>query len=398
MSANLVYRPMDSEHERDEVVRVLRICFGGETEQRARWLEDTGYENVRVWHEDGRVAGVMSLIQMGQFFGGRSVPMTGIAAVGVPPEARGRGVATRMMSASLREIHDQHVPLSMLYASKQPLYRRVGYEKAGSRFVLRISPREIALRGDLDTGDLRVRQASERDRVAVEQIFRRHGAIHDGWLDRGPYIWKRVLEPRLGKADGLIVEGDAGPEGYVYWRQELQTTPEWIQRLWVTDIAASTPLAWRRLVRLLAEFGSVVKELVIPCGPTHPLLMLLSENRYTLDLYEHWMLRIVDVAGALSGRGYPAGVTGELHLDVRDELLVENAGRWVLRVDNGTGIAEKGGDGSVSLDICTLASMYTGYLTPMALRGIGLIDGPEEQVRLAGAMFAGEAPACPDAF
>ena len=45
------------------------------------------------------------------------------------------------------------------------------------------------------------------------------------------------------------------------------------------------------------------------------------------------MLRVVDVAAALSLRGYSPGVTGEVHFDVTaDEVLPENAGRWVLRV------------------------------------------------------------------
>ena len=49
----------------------------------------------------------LGIYRLGQYFGGRSVPMAGIAAVGVPPEHRGRGVAKQLMTLTLQGLRDE---------------------------------------------------------------------------------------------------------------------------------------------------------------------------------------------------------------------------------------------------------------------------------------------------
>ncbi len=90
-----------------------------------------GKENLRIARRRGEIAGVLGLIKMGQWFGGRSVPMTGITCVAVAPEHRSAGVATRLVVEALEEIHREGVPISVLYPAPQPVYRRAGSEQAG---------------------------------------------------------------------------------------------------------------------------------------------------------------------------------------------------------------------------------------------------------------------------
>ncbi|MBI3925782.1 MAG: GNAT family N-acetyltransferase [Armatimonadetes bacterium] len=71
---------------------------------------------------------------MAQWFGGRAVPMTGIAGVAVAPEARARAVGRALIRETLQELHKEGVALSALYPSTLPFYRASGYELAGSRF------------------------------------------------------------------------------------------------------------------------------------------------------------------------------------------------------------------------------------------------------------------------
>jgi len=51
-----------------------------------------------VAEDDGVVLGHAFAFSLGAWFGGRRVPVTGIASVGVAPEARGRGVATALLA------------------------------------------------------------------------------------------------------------------------------------------------------------------------------------------------------------------------------------------------------------------------------------------------------------
>lgn len=80
------------------------------------------------------------------------------------------------------------------------------------------------------------------------------------------------------------------------------------------------------------------------------------------------MLRIVDAVGALSKRGYPKIIDTELHLEIRDELLTTNNGRFCLKVANEFSEVTPGGKGEFQMDIRGLASLYTGLFTPQQLK------------------------------
>src|SRR5262245_41049785 len=97
------------------------------------WMGLLGVGNVRAVRVEGRVVAGLGLIWMGQWFGGVSVPMVGVTAVGVAPEQRGRGVGIGMLEAMLSEVRAAGVPLSALYPATQTFYQRAGYERAGQR-------------------------------------------------------------------------------------------------------------------------------------------------------------------------------------------------------------------------------------------------------------------------
>ena len=94
--------------------------------------------SLRILRVNGDVAATLTLIRMGQFLGGRSVPLIGVGGVGVAPAHRGAGAATRLFHRFLREMRDEGAPLSVLYPATQPLYRRVGYEVAGARHEIHV--------------------------------------------------------------------------------------------------------------------------------------------------------------------------------------------------------------------------------------------------------------------
>jgi predicted acetyltransferase len=111
-----------------------------------------------------------------------------------------------------------------------------------------------------------------------------------------------------------------------------------------------------------------------------------------------WLLRIVDVCGALAARGYPQGAEVEVHLEVRDTLLPANDGRFVLTIANGQGEVREGGRGGLRVDVRGLATLYSGHLSPEELRATGLLDGEPRDLAAAALAFAGPAPWMPDMF
>jgi predicted acetyltransferase len=107
---------------------------------------------------------------------------------------------------------------------------------------------------------------------------------------------------------------------------------------------------------------------------------------------------VVDVQKALEKRGYPEGIQGELHLEVRDDLIAENNGKFILSVTNGRGEVTKGGKGELQLDIRGLAPLYTNLFAPSALQVMGQLEGTETAISTATQIFTGSSPWMPDFF
>ena len=90
------------------------------------------------------------------------------------------------------------------------------------------------------------------------------------------------------------------------------------------------------------------------------------------------MTRIVDLPGALGRPGVESiGCRSTVDLEVADDLLAANQGRWRVEIADGTASAEPGGNGSVRLDINTLASWYVGHAAPTALAREGRIESDD---------------------
>ncbi len=361
---------------------------------RREWLQRAGADNVRVVRDGRTIVGGLILIPMGQWFGGRSVPMTGVAGVATLPEHRSRGAATTLMREAVLDMARAGTPLSALYPATQPLYRSVGYERAGGEYRIAVQAKQMA------GGDrvLNVRAATDTDAAAIEEVYRRRARAGTGNLDRGPYVWRRIHTPIGATSYGYVVEGASGIEGYVYFVTKESDAPDF--KLWCNDLVALTPGAARRIAGLLADHRSMTSEIAWRGSPGDPLLAVFAEQwEVVIRLFDAWMLRILDVPGALSGRGYAPGVTAEVHLDVAtDDLLPQNAGRWTLRIAGGRGELVRGGEGRLRTDIRGLAALYTGFQSPAELRASGFADGDDATLAAASAAFAGPHPWMADHF
>ena len=371
---------------------ILGAAFNSSVEDVHKWIDSVGHENVRVLRRDGRPIGSLNLVPMGQWFGGRSVAMTGVSGVAVAPHERAGGAGSILMKAALEEMRADGKFLSTLYAATEPVYRRVGYECAGGLYEIRLQTYDI----DVRDRELEMAPITPDDNADVEECHRRWSMRHNGNVDRGPFLWLRARRPRKGVARGYLVRGPSGVEGYLYFVQN--EVPDGRYEIAVNSTAALTPAAARRILTFVADHRSMAYHVQWDGGPTHPYLTLLAEPRCRVKLWEYWFLRIVDVAGALQARGYAPSLRGEVHFDIRDDVLPDNSGKFVLSVEGGRGRVEPGGDGRVRIDIRGLAPLYTGHWGPAHLRMAGYLDAADDDASAAAALFAGPAPWMADRF
>ena len=105
------------------------------------------------------------------------------------------------------------------------------------------------------------------------------------------------------------------------------------------------------------------------------------------------MNRLVDLGGALEARGYAPNVTDRIAIDVRGDRLDANNGVWLLDVAEGRARAERiEAKAEVRVEAGALASIYAGYLNPLAAgTEAGVWGAPDALARLAG-LFVGPMP------
>jgi predicted acetyltransferase len=109
-------------------------------------------------------------------------------------------------------------------------------------------------------------------------------------------------------------------------------------------------------------------------GTDDTLLQWAGGPRATSDLatYDSLWVRLVDLPEAVSARGYEAD--GDVVVEVADESAPWNAGRWRIRVKEGTGEATRTDDtAELSLPVAALGAAYLGGANLAEMKRAGTI-------------------------
>lgn len=390
MTTNFEFGTISNPEEAKQLGQILTQCFNSPPDSWQMYLNRIGLENFRVILQGGQAAGGLGILHMGQWFGSSRVPIAGIAAVGIAPEYRGTGVAAALMTNIVKECHAKGIPLSTLYASTSALYRKVGYEQAGNYCRLTV-PTETILLKDRTLPMQRV----EATHHEFHELYRQRAIASSGNLDRHQAIWQGIVESPEDVIYAYRIGFEDKPEGYVIFSQKRGDTSYHLE---VRDMVALTPAAARRLWTFFADHRSLADKVIWQGQAGDPLLSLLTEQTYKIAHLERWLVRVVDVPKALSMRGYPIGLEAELHLEIQDNVLPDNNGKFVLAVSGGRGEVTRGGRGELRLDVRGLSPLFTGLLTAHQLQTIGKIEGDADSLSTAMLLFASPEPWMPDHF
>jgi predicted acetyltransferase len=352
--------------------------------------------------------------------GHQVLPAAGITWVSVLPSHRRRGVLRSMMRRQLADVRDRGEPLAVLWASESVIYSRYGYGRAmwHADLTFHRGDGTLAKTAPVDDG-LRLRIADPA--ASLPELAKVYDVVlpsRPGFIARNEAWWRREVYDPPERRQGttplhcLLAEDDSGPRGYALYsavnRWDRETTlPDGVltvREMVATDAAASAALAADLLSRdLTTEFRVRARPV------DDPLLYQLADPRRARPrLKDALWVRIIDVPGALARRRYSA--PADVVLEVRDDLLPANAGRWRLTT---LGAAPGGGGleascvpasaadaADVVLDVTSLGAAYLGGTPVGALAGAGLVtEGRAGAVReLSVALSWDPAPWCPVNF
>jgi predicted acetyltransferase len=336
--------------------------------------------------EGGAVVGHGFLFPLEAWFGGLRVPVAGVASIGVAPESRGRGVASRLVEHLHGVARARGDVLAVLYPFRHGFYARLGYASTSPFRRLRLHPASIPFRASL-----RARAAHGGDLPAMCACWEAEARRHSGAMVRPDALWEaRLSDERL---TWIVVESDAGGvEGYVAWTLS-QTEAHAKTVLEVNDMAARTDAGARSLWGVLAAQRDQVAEVAVDVSAADPFdraLVDADRGHFGTEAVEHAlgelaagpMVRALDVVAALRARGYAA--EGSLAIGVgaeRVELAV-SAGRAEVRVAAGP-------SPDLRLTAPAMSAVAFGALRMRDAALFGWVEARDERVLfLADAIFA----------
>jgi predicted acetyltransferase len=303
-------------------------------------------------------------------------------------------------------------PLAVLWASESAIYSRFGYGQASwyLGFTIQRFEGRLTAAASSSADGIRLRIAEAAD--ALPELAKVHDTVlpsRPGFFARNDAWWRSVIFDPAEDRDGqsplrcLIAEDDSGPRGYALyagqdrWEDFLPLNVLTVRELIAADAGASAALYGNLLSRdLTSEFRMSRRPV------DDPLLYQLADPRRSRPmLNDSLWARIVDLPRALAGRSYSAPV--DLVLEVRDDILASNAGRWRLRSagEDGDAACEPAtGPADLALDITQLGAAYLGGTRIGALAEAGLVTElrPGAVRRLSAAMAWDPAPWCPLVF
>jgi predicted acetyltransferase len=406
-----VIRPLHPDDDLDAQLDLAERSFGpmgpGERDQRRRGIAESVAEGRYLGAFDGgRPVGAAVFHDMRQWWCGRAVPMAGVASVKVAPEDRGRGIARQLMAAILTEMAGRGYPLSALYPATMPLYRSLGWELAGARYVAVIparslrdlvppdpaaapvlaadpgAPAVLAADPGAPAGPARLRRATPDDAKTVLSVI---GRVHQAARDCGPITW-----------DAATVTGWlADPDLYSYLCDDGFLIYRWHNghhALFVEGAEAISAATQRAFWAHISSHASIAEQVYARVGPADAFWRLTRERDAEVNRRALWMLRVVDAPAAIAARGFPAAVSLTAPLVLTDDARPANSGRWTLTVTGGRGALEPDTVRAyppLALGARGLAALYAG--TPViALRQAGLATGgsPPDDAALDAAFGA----------
>jgi predicted acetyltransferase len=346
--------------------------------------------------DDGRLVAKAVDLEQGHWFGGRSVPASGIAGVAVAADQRGRGLSRRVLTRLLTAARDRGAAISTLFDTTPVPYRRLGWEEVGARLTL--AAPTLVLDAIRPLPHVPTRAARPEDIPALSALYEQVARDGTGMMDRSFPRFRQTPQEYLDDWDGVTVATDGDRiVGYVSWDRGQGYDAD--AKLYVGDLYGLTADATRALLGVVGGWASVAPTMTIPYVESDPAFLLTGLlGLARVDIRRPWCLRLVDAAGAVASRGWPP-VRGTVDLDLVDVECPWNTGAWRLEL-SGTGDAtlERGGQGAVRFTPRGLASWYAGAASPGQLRRAGLLDGSDGSDALLAAATAGPPPTLLDYF
>jgi len=396
MSNEITVRPAGAE-DLDTIVAIRAAAFESDEARIRAGLDNNpryNYGHYIIGQLEGKPVGAGVAFPIQMWISGVPIQMGAVADVGTLPDYQNRGVATAMMEALLQNMARDGMAISALFPAAQGLYRRLGYADAAVWHDYSVAPDNIP-----DFEEARhVRPFAPDDLPAMRSIYR-GGQLSqaDGRLTRSNSWWERLVteDRRTGGNHLAVYDAGEGVEGYASYTLNDDGV------LKVHELIVYSDAAYRGLWRSLAARPgiSAVNYLAPADDPLLHLMVIPRDSRggnrgWIFDDICHVtsaiMIRIIDLAEALTSRFYPHDMMGNRVIKLHDPQLLNNEEPLNFRIVDGRPdlIPVEGKTPQIEADVATFSQIFCGYLSPEMARRLGKLQADDETVEWLGKAMA----------
>ncbi len=334
---------------------------------------------------------------------GVSMPMAGIAAVAVQPEARRRGIAEALMEDALRKMYEMDYPISMLFPFRHRFYNKYGYGYVGNLMQYELSPSDIKIFPERS----RVRAFGKADRSRVKRILEQEIRLRGSFtLLRNDHFWDLVVLPKFKDAV-LYDEGD--PKGYLAYElyKEPTSNPGAFGEpvMNIRELVGLDAATHRGLWGFISSMGEQVSRVKFLAPADYPLHLFLKEPRereYKRIFFEYktmsalapgFMLRVINVRDALTRLKHPFESPTDFVLKISDGNIPQNSRALNVHVHRGEStVDETRQPVQFEADIDIFSQIYSGFLKPSDAVRYGFATADSSVLPKLDELFRAPAP------
>lgn len=286
------------------------------------------------------------------------------------------------------------MPFSVLWPFERSFYRDLGWETCSLYGEVECPPAQVRGAGAAPTGEFV--PVGPKGRETLAPILDAQEAERGLHVDRSAEWWEKRVFQWWGGEDsfGYRWDDESGePRASLVYRfaegdGDAGRTLRVLETAW-TDLEA-----YHHLLRFLGDHDSQAEtvEWYCPHGPEATLLTLVDDpSEIAVRTKAGPMVRIGDVALALSALDYPADVSESVTLAVSDPFLPDNDGTFRLEVEGGTvRCGPTTVDTDASLPIEALSQLSVGFRDSTFLAETGTLSADEGTVTSLDTLFPAE--------
>ncbi len=314
---------------------------------------------------DGKIGQHVNIVPLEIHFDQGTCSMGGISGVGSLPEYRYGGGVMELMRLSLQVMRERGCVFSELGPFSFEFYRKCGWEWGFRWHELKIPLRELAMfRPDKGT----YVPLSDNLKEQARAVRNLHASRYNG----AELVNNRLMSGRF-PPKGLAGYGVTGEDGLLsgYALYRIREGTIHCRDFFYRDITAK-----RQLLHFFHRHNSQAEFLLLTEPETDTTQHLMGNQYFEVKAQPGMMVRVVDVARALTAMSVDAGLAGSFAMQVSDEMAPWNRGNWLVTASQGhlTAEAAESMEPDLLISIQRLSQLVYGFLSGAEVTDAGMVQ------------------------